>query len=179
MEIRRRDIAAMSEKDIETRVATDKAFAQEYVELLHSKPNAPAPVDESVEIASAFNEAIDVARSVGVPEDFIKKVTEKALQGGYEPEEGEHWTASISRINRDFMNEATRKPTAAAPAKPEINPGLTKGGPDTSPVSRGASTKFTFKTLADFKALSSEERRQIVDSPEGMAAVDALLTRRT
>lgn len=175
-ELRIRDVSAMDPKDVETKFQSDPAFAKEYAELVHfQKSPKESPTDNQAEITAAWNRAVEDARGRGVSEDFIRQVSEKAVQGGYEVDG--HWSESLDLVKSDFLNEILRqkldspKPTE----KEKVNESLVRSGPDLSKGVQGTVKLNLPSTLEAVKRLSPTQRRELIATPEGKARVEELL----
>lgn len=175
LEIERRDMLAMDPKDIEAKFAADPAFAKKYAEVVHAKPPTESqPVDETPRIVAAVNDSIDDARSRGVSEAFIKKVTEKIIQNGYDSPDDAHWTQAHQRLQNDLLNEIIRVKTEVP--KPVVtNPELTKDGPNLAKGGHGSSQTPFPTTVRAFKDLPQATQRELVSTPEGMEQLDKLV----
>lgn len=172
-ELRRRDILSMDEEEIETKFASDPEFAREYAELVHYQPPTQDQTDETT-IITAVNEAFDWARSQGLDDDAIARIQQKAANEEYD-REGESWVYSLQRMQQDLAQELFRKQT---PTPPRTNPNLSSG-PDLTPPNRqrGSVSAEVPKTIAEFKALPVSRQNEILDDPEGLAAVEELAKR--
>lgn len=170
-QMRRTEILAMPAEEIEQKFQQDPAFAREYAEVIHSQPQAP---DELPIIARAFNEAIDTARSYGIPEETLNSYIAKAQRGEYDSN-GQHWSVGLNALQRDLNEEVWKasQPKAAAPAPPPapaVNPELAKGGPDLSHGQKPGATKITKESV---KSASREQMMEWLDNPDTRAAVFA------
>lgn len=174
-ELRRRDILSMDEEEIETKFASDPEFAREYAELVHYQPPAQDQSDETT-ILTAVNEAFDWARSQGLDDETIAKVQRKAANEEYD-REGESWVYSLQRMQQDLSQEIVSRKTST-PDPPRTNPNL-GSGPDLTPSNRqrGSVSAEVPKTIAEFKALPTSRQYEILDDPEGLAAVEELAKR--
>lgn len=174
-ELRCLDILSMDEDEIEEKFASDPEFAREYAELVHYQPSRNQP-DETEQITSAVNEAFDWARSMGLDERTIGMIQNKAANAEYD-REGEPWTYSLQRMQQDLAQQLINQKSSNNGSNGSTNPSLTKGGnPDLTPSNRkrGSAAVEVPKTIAEFKALPVSRQNEILDDPEGMAAVERL-----
>lgn len=173
-ELRRREIMAMDEEDIEKQFETDENFAIEYAKLIHSnKPKPDAPIDETPVILDAWNAMTEWALSKGIPQTKIDEVTDKAARGMYSSD-GSHWSVSLQRVQNELTDTLVGQAKAPAPAASTVNPNLAKRGPDLTNGQHAPSTNYRFKNVAEFKALPIAEQRAILKTPDGMEYVENL-----
>jgi hypothetical protein len=177
-QLRKSEIQAMPEREIEQSIASDPAFAKEWAELIHYKPSAYEE-DPTPQILEAYDDAVETALSRGVEQDFIDKVTEKAAQGGYRNSDGESWQTTFRRFEKDLTNEALRITKSGVPSSPAVNTSLLKGGPDGSGSRRGDDLGFRaeFKSVREFKNLPSSRRAEVVADPSGKKYVEELMAK--
>lgn len=171
-EIRRRDIQAMEPSEIEAKFESDPEFAIEYAKLIHHKPQVQtAPVDETPQILSAWEQMMGWAKSKGISADKIEEVTRKAADGEYGSDDV-HWSIALQRVQSELADELVSK-NGKNPGS-TVNSELTKNGPDLTGASRGIGSS-DLKSLDEFKKLTSAEQRKILNEPEGEEKIQALI----
>lgn len=169
------EVKGMSAEDIEAKVSEDRDWGKKYLDYVHDQrtgSTARAVPDDTEQVADAMNELVDWARTHGMPdEDFTKYVT-KARNGAY-GDNRTHWGISIGRMREDMTRDLLKgKP--APPAVRTTNPATTKGGPDLSGGSGGASTKTLPTSAKEFNSLPRAEQNDIISTPEGLKHVQGL-----
>lgn len=138
--LRRQQIAAMSEEEVEQRFASDPQFAREYTEIVHSSPE---DLDASARVAQvrvALEEIFDTGYTNGIPPERLEEYRKAVANGYYDRDESGQpmsQVASLARIQRDIVNEVMirNKPaiqSAPPEPQPKVNQALLNGGPDTS-----------------------------------------------
>ena len=176
-ELRRRDILGMSPEEIEKQFESDKNFAIEYAELVHSEPYKPAEetVDESPIIAQSWTAFREKSLSMGLPPAVWAEIERKTVEGDYTRTQGEHWTTTMQNVQFVVMEKLLEAGKAPDPAA-TVNPKLVAKGPDTQSGTPGGGGKSDFPdTLSEFKKLSSDEQRRILRSEGGKDHVDKLM----
>ena len=165
-ELRRREILAMEDKDIDERFANDPAFAKEYAEIVHRDPNIEASITDKRRMNNALSEVMIFA-SDNLPEEKVKEFTKAVAEGKYDRDEDgkqfDSWVPGIMKLQRDINSTILdyRRPTSLK-VDADPNPALTKPGPDTSSASvrntrRDTSIEEYQKALRDGKTLPSDE----------------------
>jgi hypothetical protein len=177
-QLRKTEIQAMPERDIEAQIASDPDFAKEWAELIHYKPTAYEE-DPTPQILEAYEDAVQTALSRGVTQAFIDQVTEKAAQGGYRNDDVESWQTTFRRFEKDLTNEALRVTKSGSPSSPAVNNALLKGGPDGSGSRRGDDSGFRaeFKSVREFKNLPASRRAEVVADTAGKKYVEELMAK--
>lgn len=176
-ELRRRDILGMSQEEIEKQFESDKNFALEYAELVHSEPYKPAeePVDETPIITQSWVAMRDKALSMGLPRATWDEIERKTVEGEYTKSEGEHWTSILQTVQFTITEELLKSGKSPDPAT-TVNPRLAAKGPDSSSGVPGGGAKSDFPaTLAEFKKLSSDEQRLVYRAEGGKEHIDNLM----
>lgn len=178
IQLRRNEFEKMSEEDINKRFQTDPAFAKEYAEVSHYKPQAPSPLDETPLITEAFENLQQWAQDEGLPEAAWAQYINQVQSGKY-GDLSRPWREIISEVQRDIATALIKMhktpPSPEEPTKPAFNASLTKGGPDTSTSTRGTSRSLNIpKTATAFNDLPLAQQQAILRSPGGMEAVAKL-----
>ena len=137
-ELRRHEINAMKDAEIEEKFRTDPIFAKEYASIVHADPKQVEAQLELINIRRAiedtFNNALDLGLTSEKHQEFLKAV----FEGRYDNPNG-HWTQGITRLQTDLVGillsdrtPTSPKETKDTPVEPQVNPALTKAGPDIS-----------------------------------------------
>lgn len=135
-ELRRREILAMEDKEIDDKFASDPTFAKEYADIVHRDPDVErARIDLRWQVHE-FNEIMASALDYGLSEDKAKEFVQSVGTGKYDRDEDGHqipWTKGLMKLQREINDTIlNQKLSVKPPPEPQANPELTKPGPDTS-----------------------------------------------
>ena len=165
-EIRRREILAMEDKEIDDKFASDPTFAKEYAEAVHRDPEVErARIEQRWQIQE-FNEIMASALDYGLSEDKAKEFLQSVGSGKYDRDEDNNpvpWTQGLMKLQREINDTIlNQKLSVKPPPEPQANLEITKPGPDTSSVGvrgtrRDTSIEDYQKALREGKDFSSEE----------------------
>lgn len=171
-EKRQAEVALMTPDEIDKRFVEDPAFAKEYAELVHRKPE-PEVLDETPVIQEAIEDIRDYALSQpNMTPEIVNSVLMRAMQGEF-GDETVHWTIQTRRLQA-AMFEEIQKHNSTPP--PSTNAKFSKAGPDLSRGSQDSSHVVGFpSSVAEFRRLPMDEQRRLIATPEGKAELQRLL----
>lgn len=171
-QLRRNELQQMTEEDISARFASDPAFAKEYAEIVHHKPQPVQDVDPTPHILAAAEDIEDFAKGRGMSDETWNGLLNKAGADDYW-DHNKSWQENIRRFERDVTEELLKGRTSSE--KPAItNSALAGGGPDVSARGGGSGPKSWPKTASEFNNLPISQQRSIVQTAEGQNYVSKL-----
>ena len=168
-ELRRREILAMEDKEIEDKFSSDPAFAKEYAEVVHRSPEATRADIDNRRVLSAINDVVSDALDNGLPEEKAAEFLKAVGEGRYDRDADGRAISTMQGIllmQRDINSAVLALHTNGSPAPkeapPKANPELAKPGPDTSSVGvrnsrRDTSLEDYRQALKEGKELPSDE----------------------
>ncbi len=177
-EMRRREILALSDEEIESKFASDSVFALEYAEAVHRDPNAAARVLEDRRNGRALLNTIYSAVDYGLPDEKAQEIHKALSEGAFDVDKnGKIHTlvevqSLVQAVILKTINEtkvaAATTPAAPVAEPPKANPALNGSGPDTSTTGIvkskvGASSLDSYhQALAEDRYVPPEEIDRLV-----------------